>query len=328
MCNPAAVTYHVKPRISGLKPVVKLHLHIVELDLHPIKKSVVIGCSRSYPVQGMDHLNDTVQYPFRKDQAQIPGLRLKGRGHKALLDPLMSAPPSPDQIPEALKDDPSSEHVRKPCYRFSVSVAVAEGLGKVLGHQKGKVGILRPLFGILIAVSVNRYDPVGILIDNAAVGVHTEGTHLILKLFRPVYDLALIQLIRQMGKDLGGELHSYADIHAIRLCGYVKALAGLLHPLAAASAHGDDAVLTDIFPVPCRHPVPVSVDGNGIHGSQEMKIRLFRKLLIHVFKNNIIDVGPKVPHAGIKELQLILHAGLLQDRIRRRVELRSPGPVL
>ena len=49
-------------------------------------------------------------------------------------------------------------------------------------------------------------------------------------------------LIRQMGEDLGGQFHPQADVHPVGLGGDLQGGADRLHPLAAAAAHGDDAL--------------------------------------------------------------------------------------
>ena len=68
----------------------------------------------------------------------------------------------------------------------------------MLFHQKGEVCILRLLCRIFIAVPVYSHNPVGILIYNNTVRIHTKRPYLVLKLFRAVHDLALIELIGQM----------------------------------------------------------------------------------------------------------------------------------
>ena len=68
----------------------------------------------------------------------------------------------------------------------------------MLCHQKGKVGILCTFCRILKAVSVYRYDTVGIFIYYASVRVHTEGTYIILELLCTVYNLAFVKFICQI----------------------------------------------------------------------------------------------------------------------------------
>ena len=87
----------------------------------------------------------------------------------------------------------------------------------MFGHQEGKVRVVRLLCRILIAVAVDGDNAVGILIDHDAPGIHAEGAHPVLELLGPVDDLALIELIRQVGKQLRRKLHPDADVHAVRL---------------------------------------------------------------------------------------------------------------
>ena len=70
-----------------------------------------------------------------------------------------------------------------------------------MAYQQGKVGVFGVFCRIFVAVAVYGYDTVGIFIYHDAVRVHTEGTDIILELLGTVYDLALIQLIGQMGED-------------------------------------------------------------------------------------------------------------------------------
>ena len=89
----------------------------------------------------------------------------------------------------------------------------------MLGNQQRKVGVGCPLLHILIAVSVDRDDTVGILIDNDSVRIHTEGSHIILKLLGAIYDFALIQFIGQMRENNSGQLYPYANVNSIGLGG-------------------------------------------------------------------------------------------------------------
>ena len=68
----------------------------------------------------------------------------------------------------------------------------------MLCHQQGKIGILRLLFRILVAVSVNSHYAVGIFIYHSSLGIHTEGTDQVAVLCGTVNYLALIKLVRQV----------------------------------------------------------------------------------------------------------------------------------
>ncbi len=64
-------------------------------------------------------------------------------------------------------------------------------------------------------MSVHRDDAVGILIYNDAVGVHAEGADVVFIFFRTVYDLAFIQLVREVREDDGRKFHTHAYIHTV-----------------------------------------------------------------------------------------------------------------
>ena len=85
----------------------------------------------------------------------------------------------------------------------------------MLCHQQGKVGVFGLAGGILVAVTVHCDDAVGIFIHYGALGVHAEGAHLIAVFLRAVNDLAFIQLIGQVGKDLCRQLHPHPQIDPI-----------------------------------------------------------------------------------------------------------------
>ena len=44
-------------------------LHIIELDFHTVKQSIIIGCTRSDLIQCVDHLDNSIQDSFRKHKA-------------------------------------------------------------------------------------------------------------------------------------------------------------------------------------------------------------------------------------------------------------------
>ena len=112
----------------------------------------------------------------------------------------------------------------------------------MLGDKQREVGILRLLFLPLIAVSVYGYYAVCVFIYYDPMRVHTEGTDVILKFLRPVYDLALVKLVRQMGKNHRRKLNAHTYIDTVALCRKLQPLTDLLHPFAAASSDGNDAL--------------------------------------------------------------------------------------
>ena len=87
----------------------------------------------------------------------------------------------------------------------------------MFGYQQCEVCILC-LFGrIFIAVAICCDNAVCIFIYHDAVRVHTEGTDIILELLGTVYDLALIQLIGQMGEDNSRKFHTDAQVDTVGL---------------------------------------------------------------------------------------------------------------
>lgn len=61
----------------------------VEFDLHAVEQGIVVGCSRSDLVQGVDHLDDVVHMPFGQHQAQIAGGGVEGGLGEALTQPVV-----------------------------------------------------------------------------------------------------------------------------------------------------------------------------------------------------------------------------------------------
>ena len=67
--TPGSASDDVKSLIFALKLIVKLYLHVVELDLYAVKQGIVICSSRCYLVERVYHLNDSVQDSLWKHQA-------------------------------------------------------------------------------------------------------------------------------------------------------------------------------------------------------------------------------------------------------------------
>ena len=201
MGHSASVSDDVEARVVGLEVFVEAHFHVVEFNFHAVEQGIVVGCSRSDLVEGIDHLYDAVEDAFGQDQAQVAGSCLEGGAHSALLDAGDVAPASAGQVAEALYNDSSAQHIGEAGDALTIAVAVLEGLGKMFGDQEGKVGVFCLPGRVFKAVAVYRDDAVGIFIDHDPVGVHAEGAHAVLEFLGPVYDLALIQFVRQVGKD-------------------------------------------------------------------------------------------------------------------------------
>ena len=62
---------------------------------------------------------------------------------------------------------------------------------------------------------VHRDNPVRVFIYDDAVRVHAEGPDRVFKLFRAVYNLALIEFIRQVRKDHRRQFHPDTNIDPV-----------------------------------------------------------------------------------------------------------------
>ena len=193
----------------------------------------------------------------------------------------------------------------------------------MLGHKKSKVCIIGLLCWILIAVSVDRDDAVGVLINHRALGVHTEGTNLVAVLLCAVNDLALVKLVRKMREHSCGKLHSNSDIHAVGLCGNVKTLAYLFHPLASYSAYRNDTLFAGIGCFPTLDRISAGDYLNGINVSVKEELDLVLQVVVKIFKNYIVDICSEMTHRSIKKMKVILNAKGLETGACGAVKLTS-----
>ena len=311
MGHAAAVADDEQARVAGLEVLVQLDLHVIELHLHAIEQGVVVGGAGGDLVQGVDHLDDAVQDALGHHQAQVAGGGGQGGGHEALLDALGGGPLAPDQVAEALDDDAAAQHVGQPGDALAVAVGILEGLGEVLGHQQGEVGVLGVHGRVLIAVAVDGDDAVGVLVDHRALGVHAEGAHPVLELLGAVDDLAFIQLVGQVGEHLIGQLHPDTDVHPVGPGGDVQLPAHLLHPLAAAAAHGDDAVAAVVAALVRHHPVAAVGALHGLHRRAEVDIHPVLQPVIQVLQHHQVLIRAQVADRGVQQVQVVLQAQLL-----------------
>ena len=64
-------------------------------------------------------------------------------------------------------------------------------------------------------MTVHGNDAVGVFVDDHAVRIHAECPDIVFKLFCAVYDLALVERIRNVVEDRGGKFDTGADVHAV-----------------------------------------------------------------------------------------------------------------
>ena len=144
----------------------------------------------------------------------------------------------------------------------------------MLGDEQGKIRVVGLEGLVFIAVAVDRDDAVRVLIDDNAVGVHAEGTHIVLKFFRVIDDLALIELVGEVGEDDGGQLNAHADVDAVRLGGDLEIPAYAFHPFAAHAPDGNDALVAGIVRFADGDAIAVLLAGDGGDGGVEVEIDL------------------------------------------------------
>ena len=194
----------------------------------------------------------------------------------------------------------------------------------MFADQKGEIGILGVFCRVLIAVTVHGYDPVRILADHGAVRIHAERAHQILKLFRPVNNLALVQFVGQMAEHFGRQLHPYPDIDPVALCGDLHLPANSLHPLASAPPDRDHTAGSRKYSaVLKRHGIAFLRRGDILHRRTEVEIHLVLQFPVQIAKNNIIDIRPQMTHLGIQQMQTVLQAGFPDCGVRSGIELCS-----
>ena len=112
----------------------------------------------------------------------------------------------------------------------------------MFGHKKRKIRILCLKFRIFIAVTIHCDNTVGIFRYNCALRIHTEGTYQVFEILCSVYNLTLIDFIRQIRKYNCRQFNTYTDVHTVGLGWNIHFLTDSFHPFAAASSDGDDTL--------------------------------------------------------------------------------------
>ena len=197
----------------------------------------------------------------------------------------------------------------------------------MLGHQQGEVGVVGVELGVLVAVAVDGDDAVGVLVDHHAVGVHAEGADAVLELLGAVDDLALVQLVGQVGEHVIGQLHPNADVHPVGLCADVQRFAHALHPLAAAAAHGDDAGAALIAALVRVHGVAAAGLGHGTDRGVEIEVHPILHGVVQVLQHHVVDVRAQMADGGVQQVQVVLQAQLLDGGVAGGIEVRARAAV-
>ena len=198
----------------------------------------------------------------------------------------------------------------------------------MLGNQQGKVGILGLFFLALVAVAVYCNDAIRIFINNDTVRIHTERADIILKFLRTIDDLALIQLIRQMGEDHGRDFDTDTDIDTVGLCRDIQLLTDMLHPLAAAAANGNDTLFAAVALVAADYTVAILIHMDRINRCVKIEIHRLAEFFIQIFQHNIVDIRAQMAHRCIQKLQFVLDTDLFKLRTGCREKAGSLTAVL
>ena len=149
---------------------------------------------------------------------------------------------------------------------------------------------------ILIAVSVYRNNTVGIFRNNRALGVHTEGAHLIPVFLCPVYNFTLVQFICQVRKYLCRKLYTDSNIHTVGAGRNLHIPANPLHPFASASTHRNNTFFAAIRLSIGGNLIAAVHCSNRIHRRIKIKINLFLQLCIQIFQNLVVNIRTQMTH--------------------------------
>ena len=166
----------------------------------------------------------------------------------------------------------------------------------MLCNKKCKVGVLCLLLSTFIAVSVNCYNAVSVLINYNSIRIHTECSNKILKFLCSVYNLAFIQFIRKMCKNNCRKLNSHTDIHTVRLCWNLKLLTDIFNPFASASANGNNTFVTVHVLILIEYSVAAINHFNIAYRSIKIEVYMVLHLIVHILKNNIVNICSKMSY--------------------------------
>ena len=170
-------------------------------------------------------------------------------------------------------------------------------------------------------MAVDGDDAVGILVYHGALGIHAEGPDQIPILLGAVHNLTLIKLICQVLKYSCRQLHPNADVHPVGMDRNFQALADLFHPLAAAAAHGDNALAAGIDFIIGGHLVAPFFRSHGANRGIKIEIHLVFQVGIEVFQHHIVDVRTQMPDGSVQQVQIVLNAQGLETGTGGGIEL-------
>ena len=172
-------------------------------------------------------------------------------------------------------------------------------------------------------MAVYGNNAVCVFVNNGTLGIHTEGTHLIAVFFGTVNNLAFIKLVSNMRKNLGRQFHTHTDINTVTVCRYIKLTADLFHPLTADTSNGNYALSARVCPLFTDYLIAAVGNINSFNGGVKVEIDLIFKVIIKIFKHDIVYIRAQVTHGSLQKMKVVLYALLFERRACRSVELCS-----
>ena len=172
-------------------------------------------------------------------------------------------------------------------------------------------------------MSVYRNNSIGILRNNCALGIHTEGPHLISIFLCPIHNFTFIQLICQVRKYIGRKLYPDSNINPVRAGGNLQLLTDPLHPFASASSYRNNTLFALIGLAVTENLITSVHCRNRIYRRIKIKIHLFLQLRIQIFQNQIVNICTQMAYRCIQKMKVMLNTFFFKLGTGSRIQLRS-----
>ena len=186
-----------------------------EFYLNAIEQGILICSTGGQLVQRIDHLNDVVHMPLGQNQAQVAGGCIQSGLGEALTQTMLVGTNALNEVAKPLHQYAAAQHITQGGNVLAIGIGLLKGGGKAVGNQQSKVGILTAKGRIGIGMAIYRNQTVNIFRYDMTIGIHAEGTDLIVILLGAVNQLGLIDNAGDMLKDFCGKLYTNAQIHLI-----------------------------------------------------------------------------------------------------------------
>ena len=320
MGRTRAVAYEEKSLFLAFEVFVKLDARVIELDLGTVEQVIEVCGSGDELIKRENHLDDGIERRLGHTKRKVAGGCIKGRAGEALQKALGVGAAVFEQVAETLYHNAACQHIGKCCYVFTVGIGILERFGELMGYEQGKVGVCSVECGVVVAVSVDRYDAVGILGNDLTVRVHTEGAADRAGFGASVHYFALVNAIGYRLPNFGGTLETDADINAVVGVYDAEALAKLARPFGAAATCGDDDVFAlDVVAVLAGNTPAVTAALYVLNLGIIADFDIFRNVLNEVFENEIIAFGSEMSYLSVEHMQVVLQSAALDIRADGRI---------